>query len=107
MNKFCMLGKTDFERIANLIIMNTDNKNEFLFKIDKLHTTDMGVVRVRRNLSLDTDDIVAWCKAKIRNPNSSINRKGKNWYISIDHCVITVNAYSYTIITAHMLKQGI
>ena len=31
-------------------------------------------------------------------------RKGKNWYITIDNCIITVNAYSYTVITAHKVK---
>ena len=30
--------------------------------------------------------------------------KGKNWYVCIDGCVITVNAGSYTIITAHREK---
>jgi hypothetical protein len=68
-----------------------------------VHTTDLGVMRIRRNLSLDTDDVVSWCKSKIQNPNSSVVRKGKNYYINIDKCTITVNAYSYTIITAHMI----
>lgn len=85
--------------------MNTINENELLLNLDKLYTTDLGVVRISRNLSLDTDDVVSWCKAKINNPNSSIIRKGKNWYVNIDNCVITVNAYSYTIITAHMIKK--
>ena len=30
---------------------------------------------------------------------------GKNWYINIDACIITVNACSYTIITAHKEKK--
>ena len=34
-----------------------------------------------------------------------ITRNGKNWYISIDACKITVNAHSYTIITAHKEKD--
>jgi hypothetical protein len=85
--------------------MNTINENELLLNLDKLHTTDLGVVRIRRNLSLGTDDVVSWCKSKIQDPNSSIIRKGKNWYIEIDNCIITVNAYSYTIITAHRLNN--
>ena len=84
--------------------MNTSNENELLLNLDKLHTTDLGVVRIRRNLSLDTDDVISWCKAKIQNPSSSITKRGKNWYINIDNCIITVNAYSYTIITAHIMK---
>jgi hypothetical protein len=30
-----------------------------------------------------------------------MERRGKNWYVSAENCVITVNAHSYTIITAH------
>ncbi len=85
--------------------MNTFNENGLLLNLDKLHTTDLGVMRIRRNLSLDTDDVVGWCKSKIQNPNSSIIRTGKNWYIDMDNYTITVNAYSYTIITAHMIKK--
>lgn len=33
------------------------------------------------------------------------NQKGQNWYVDIDGCEITVNAYSYTIITAHKIKK--
>lgn len=74
--------------------------------LDKLHTTEMGVERIKRNLNLDTEDPVAWCRDKIRDFESSILRKGKNWYIEADGCQITVNANSYTIITAHKLKKG-
>lgn len=79
--------------------MNADN--ELLSNLDKLHTTELGVIRIKRNLSLDTDDVVAWCKTKINSANAVITRNGKNWYVNIDNCIITVNAYSYTIITAH------
>lgn len=80
-------------------------ENELLRNLDKLHTTELGVVRIKKNLSLDTNDVVNWCKTKIESPNTIINRKGKNWYISVDNCIITVNAYSYTIITAHKEKN--
>ena len=75
--------------------------NDLIANIAKLHTTELGVIRVKRNLCLKTDDVVAWCKDKILNPNCSITRNGKNWYASIDGCTITVNAHSYTIITTH------
>ena len=45
--------------------------------IDRIHTTDMGVDRIKRN----------------------------NWYICVEGCIITVNASSYTIITAHKEKR--
>lgn len=86
-------------------IMNDSNKNELILNLDSLHTTDLGIVRIKRNLSLDEDDIVRWCREKIQNPNASITREGKNWYINIEDCKITVNAYSYTIITAHKIKK--
>ena len=78
-------------------------KNELLENIEKLHTTPMGVDRIRRNLSLgdDVKDVVEWCRQKILNVRADITRQGKNWYVRIDGCIFTVNAFSYTIITAH------
>lgn len=64
----------------------------------------MGVERIRKNLSLGTEDVVDWCKHKIAAPTAVMTRKGKNWYVAIEDCIITVNAYSYTIITAHKKK---
>lgn len=74
---------------------------DIITNIEKLHTTEMGVGRIKRNLSLDTDDVVEWCKTRILTKEAIITRNGKNWYVEVDNCVITVNAYSYTIITAH------
>ncbi|MGL4344743.1 MAG: DUF3781 domain-containing protein [Cellulosilyticaceae bacterium] len=71
---------------------------------DRLHTTVLGVERIKRNLSLEVDDVVIWCREKIQNANATITRRGKNWYVNIDDCEITVNAHSYTIITAHKIK---
>ena len=83
--------------------MNADN--ELLINLDKLHTTELGVERIKRNLSLDTDDVVDWCKTKINSDNAVITRNGKNWYVNVDNYIFTVNAYSYTIITAHKEKK--
>ena len=82
-------------------------KNDLLENIEKLHTTPMGVDRIRRNLSLgdDVKDVVSLCRQKILDDKAVITRQGKNWYIKIDGCVITVNAYSFTIITAHKVKN--
>lgn len=82
-----------------------DDRIELISNLDKLHTTDLGVVRIKRNLSLDVDDVISWCREKIENQNALITRRGKNWYINIDDYEITVNAYSYTIITAHKIKN--
>ena len=79
-----------------------ENNSEILCKnSENIHTTEMGVTRIKRHLDLNTQDVVEWCKNKILDKRSSIIKKGKNWYVSIDDIMITVNAYSYTIITAH------
>ena len=77
--------------------------NALLENIEKLHTTPMGVERIRRNLELSDDvkDVVAFCRQEVLTPTANISSQGKNWYVKIDGCVITVNAYSYTIIIAH------
>lgn len=75
--------------------------NDLILNADKLHTTEMGVKRIKRNLSIDVDDVVQWCKKIILDCNTVIERKGKNWYAKAKGCIITVNAHSYTIITAH------
>ena len=78
-------------------------KNDLIENIEKLHTTPMGVDRIRRNLSLgdDVKDVVAWCREKILDSKADMARQGKNWYVKIDGCIFTVNAFSYTIITAY------
>ena len=79
--------------------------NELLNNLDKVHTTELGVARIKRNLSLDTDHVVEWCRDKIQSSDANITRNGKNWYVNAEGCIITVNAYSYTIITAHKEKK--
>ncbi len=84
--------------------MKTD-QCELITNLDKIHTTELGIERIKRNLALEEVDVVRWCIEKIQSHDASIIRKGKNWYIDIDNCEITVNAYSYTIITAHKKKN--
>ena len=80
------------------------NKEILLSNIDKVHTTEMGIDRIKRNLKLNTNVIVEYCKNKILNKDCNIYKKGKNWYCEIDHIKITINSYSYTIITAHIFN---
>ena len=77
---------------------------ELFANLEKLHTTQLGAMRIKSNLSLDTGQAVDWCKSKISAPNAIVTKSGKNWYIDADHCIITENAHSYTIITAHRKK---
>ena len=76
-------------------------KNDLLKNISRVHTTEMGADRIRKNLKLGDIDVEEWCREKISNINSIINKMGKNWYVWNADIVITVNASSYTIITAH------
>lgn len=71
--------------------------------IDKIHTTELGIERIKRNLKLDTQDVVAYCQNKILDKNCHIYKCGKNWYCEVEQIKITINSLSYTIITAHRM----
>ncbi|MBR0270797.1 MAG: DUF3781 domain-containing protein [Methanobrevibacter sp.] len=75
-------------------------KDVLIENIESVHTTEMGIGRISKNLEI-SGDVVEYCKNKILKNESKVERKGKNYYVEIDDCVITVNASSYTIITAH------
>lgn len=79
-------------------------KEELFKNIDNIHTTKMGVERIKRNLNLKNIDVVEYCKNKILDKKCIIYKEGKNWYCTIDNIIITINATSYTIITAHLMK---
>ncbi len=84
--------------------LRMEDKKVLLNNIELVHTTEMGVERIKRNLKLETNDVVEYCRQKISNNSCNIYRQGKNWYCEIEDIKITVNAYSYTIITAHKIK---
>ena len=76
------------------------SKDIIIENIEKIHTTEMGVGRIQKNLDI-AGDVVEYCISKIIQDNSEVTKKGKNFYIDVDDCIITVNSSSYTIITAH------
>ena len=80
------------------------NTELLLQNIDKIHTTQMGIDRIKQNLKLDNNDVVEFCKSKILDRNCNIYKQGKNWYCEIDKIRITINSYNYTIITVHLIK---
>jgi len=82
-----------------------EEKAKILSNLDKIHTTELGKERIKKNLCLNTDDVVKWCIKNICDKNSTLFRKGKNWYITVNNCIITLNAHSYIIITAHKVKK--
>jgi hypothetical protein len=78
--------------------------NDLLDNINKIHTTTLGIIRIKKNIGLKTNDIVDWCKKKTKNADKII-KNGKNWYVYKGDFVLTINANSYTIITAHKTRK--
>ena len=102
LSKYFYLKKINFSSEIN----GKETDIQILFdNIDRVHTTDMGADRIKKNLSLGEVDVVEWCKSKILSEKAEISKQGKNWYICIEGCIITVNVSSYTIITAHKEKR--
>ena len=89
--------KTDEMTQSQILIENAD----------RLHTTDMGMERIAKNLGLSDTDPVQVCRNIVLDNDSIIWRQGKNWYCENSGVVITINSYSYTIITAHRKGMGI
>ncbi|MBR3628948.1 MAG: DUF3781 domain-containing protein [Oscillospiraceae bacterium] len=82
-------------------MISDGQKQALLNDLQRLHTTPLGEVRIRRNLSLQCEDVTAWCRELICAQDAVISRQGKNWYIRRNGVTLTVNARSLTIITAH------
>lgn len=76
------------------------HKKILLENVEKIHTTEMGIGRIQKNLGID-EEPVNYCISKLKQDNSVVTKEGKNYYVNVDDCIITVNAGSFTIITAH------
>ena len=76
---------------------------KLLENIQKIHTTELGKNRIKKNIHIE-EDVVKYCKKMIQDKNCKITKQGKNYYCKKDNIIITINSYSYTIITAHILK---
>ena len=83
-----------------------DKSNDLIENMEKIHTTELGIIRIRQNLKLETNDVVNLCKRKIIDAET-IHKKGKNWYVSYKNIILTINSNSYTIITAHLKDKSI
>ena len=79
------------------------HKKILLENVDKIHTTEMGVGRIQKNLGI-SEDPVDYCISKLKQENSTVVKEGKNYYVEVDGCRITINSSSFTIITAHKTK---
>ena len=76
------------------------HKKVLLENVEKIHTTEMGIGRIQKNLGID-EEPVSYCISKLKQENSIVNKEGKNYYVDVDACIITINSSSFTIITAH------
>jgi len=79
-------------------------KELLLKNINRIHTTPLGMDRIRKNLNLTSEDVTCYCKDKVKDKDAIVSKRGKNFYVEIDHIILTINSYSYTIITAHLVK---
>ena len=77
--------------------------NALIENINKIHTTNLGIDRIRKNLRMEIEDVVAYCKKKILDQKAYIYKIGKNWYCETGDIKITINSHSFTIITAHII----
>lgn len=78
-----------------------DFKEVVIENIERIHTTEMGIERIEKNLELNNVDVVEYCKEIIKNKKSDVEKKGKNYYVYFEDRILTINSSSFTIITAH------
>ncbi len=78
------------------------HKEVLIENIDKIHTTEMGIGRIQKNLGI-TEEPVSYCISKLKQENSVVTKEGKNYYVEVDDCRITINSSSFTIITSHKI----
>ena len=80
------------------------HKKTLLENVDKIHTTEMGIGRIQKNLGI-SEEPVNYCISKLKQDNAVVTKEGKNYYVNVDGIRITINSSSFTIITALELPQ--
>lgn len=84
---------------------HSDAADRLLKALDKLHTTEAGEARIRKNIG-DVPDVIEWARAQITRVDADIKRVGKNYRVTAGEYLVTVNAGSLTVITAHKKTGG-
>lgn len=86
-----------------------ENLASFLENIESLHTTELGLQRIKKNIGRPAaeteEELMAFCKNLIKADDCKIEKMGKNWYCKKDDIEITVNSYNYCIITGKKIKK--
>ena len=62
-----------------------EDKQILLDNINKVHTTEMGINRIIKNLKLNTNDVVEYCKNKVLDKNC---RQCKIFCVNYDFSII-------------------
>lgn len=79
--------------------------NDLINNFDKLHTTELGAQRIRKNMRTDVESIVSLCRSYISMTDAKFQLVGKNWYVESNGFIFTVNAKSYNIITVKRVDK--
>ena len=79
--------------------------NNIVSNIDKIHTTELGINRIKKNLNID-GDAVEYIKKYLLDSRCLIYKRGKNYYCEINNIIITINSYNFSIITAHIIDKN-
>ena len=79
--------------------------DSFLRRINGLKSNQLTDNKIRGFLGISIPNVVEWCKERILMPDAEIVRRGKNWYITADDVIITVNANLLTLQTVHYVKK--
>lgn len=77
------------------------DKKILLNNVSLIHSTVMGIERISKNMNVSPVNALNYCISIVNDINSTIYKKGKNWYIENNDVIITINSYNYCIITAH------
>jgi hypothetical protein len=77
---------------------------------NQFRNTPMGFIRIRKNLNisnLSNSETENYCKKIVLStPIEDIETKGKNYYFKClkHNAILTINAHTFTIITAKQIK---
>ena len=88
--------------------MNINLKNTIA---DEFRNTSLGFVRIKNNLSInhftDNETEILLRNIILSTPLEDVTTKGKNYYFKCleYNAILTVNAYTFTIITAKQINK--
>ena len=95
-----------YVRNAGISVLDASSlEKDLIYNLHRIHTTDLGRMRLSKNLDVDTKNVLDYCLKLVLNDNSIQYKRGKNWYIEWKDVQMVIHSTSYTIITAHRGKD--